>query len=51
MVDCPKCGNVLVPIYATESHDFLVGGWCPKCKKTYPLAVADLDGASEFGDA
>lgn len=44
MVKCPKCGNELVPMYAGEGHDFLVGGWCPKCKKPYPLAAADLDG-------
>jgi len=28
--------------YIGESHDFLVGGWCHKCRKMYPLAEADV---------
>jgi len=42
MVKCPKCGQVLVAMYVGLSHDFLIGGFCPKCKRFYPLAEADL---------
>ena len=44
-VKCPKCGKGLVPVYFGEDNDFLVGGWCPKCKKHYPLVPADVDTA------
>jgi len=43
MVACSKCGRPLVPVYAGDGHDFLIGGWCSRCKRTYPLMSADLE--------
>ena len=48
-VECPKCGHKLVPVYLDEDvPDFLLGGWCPKCRKHYPLVPADIDTAYEL---
>jgi len=47
-VKCPKCGQGLVPVYLGEFDEFLIGGWCAKCKKHYPLVPTDLDTAFEL---